>query len=56
MENFNKSMAEVKILIEGYAKKTENGWLASSTVTLVRSNDKNIIVDPGVTGRDYWPS
>lgn len=40
-------MAEVKILIEGYAKKIENGWLANSTVALIKSNDKNIIVDPG---------
>ncbi|MBU1877039.1 MBL fold metallo-hydrolase, partial [Patescibacteria group bacterium] len=40
-------MAKVKVLIRGYAKKIENGWLASSTVTLVQSNDKNIIVDPG---------
>lgn len=40
-------MAEVKILIEGYARKIETGWLASSTVTLVQSNNKKIIVDPG---------
>jgi glyoxylase-like metal-dependent hydrolase (beta-lactamase superfamily II) len=40
-------MAEVKVLIEGYAKQVKNGWLASSTVTLVKSNGKNIIVDPG---------
>ncbi len=40
-------MAEIKILIEGYAKKIDNGWLASSSVTLVKSNNKNIIADPG---------
>lgn len=40
-------MAEVKVLIEGYAKRIANGWLASSAVTLVRSNNKNIIIDPG---------
>ncbi len=40
-------MIKVKVLIEGYAKEIKNGWLASSTVTLVKSNDKNIIVDPG---------
>ncbi len=50
-------MPEIKILIEGYAKQIANGWLASSTVTLVRSATrlrqgfgvakKNIIVDPG---------
>jgi len=38
---------KIKVLIEGYAKEIENGWLASSTTTLVQSNDKNIIVDPG---------
>lgn len=40
-------MAEIKILIEGYAKQIEGGWLASSTVVLVRTNNTNIIVDPG---------
>lgn len=40
-------MAKVKVLIEGYAKPIENGWIASSTVTLVESNNKKIIVDPG---------
>lgn len=40
-------MNRVTVLIEGYAKEIENGWLASSTVTLVESNDKKIIVDPG---------
>ena len=40
-------MAEVKVLIEGYAKEIENGWLASSTTTLIKINGKNIIVDPG---------
>jgi glyoxylase-like metal-dependent hydrolase (beta-lactamase superfamily II) len=40
-------MTKIEILIEGYAKKLENGWLASSTVTLIESNGKKIIVDPG---------
>lgn len=40
-------MAEVKVLIEGYARLIKNGWKASSTVTLVKSNGKNVIVDPG---------
>ena len=40
-------MNQVRVLIEGYAKKITNGWLASSTVTLVKSNGKNIIIDPG---------
>jgi glyoxylase-like metal-dependent hydrolase (beta-lactamase superfamily II) len=40
-------MNEVKVLIEGYAKQLKNGWTASSTTTLIKSNGKNIIVDPG---------
>lgn len=40
-------MAEVKILIEGYAKPLKNGWLANSSVVLIKSNGKNIIADPG---------
>lgn len=40
-------MPEIKILIEGYAKQIEGGWLASSNITLVKSSGKNIVVDPG---------
>lgn len=40
-------MAKVKVLIEGYAKKTKTGWIASSTTTLVQEKGLNIIVDPG---------
>jgi len=40
-------MNKVKVLIEGYARQIENGCIASSTTTLVQTNDKNIIVDPG---------
>ena len=40
-------MAIVKILIEGYARKLNNGWVASSTVCLIKSNGKKIITDPG---------
>jgi glyoxylase-like metal-dependent hydrolase (beta-lactamase superfamily II) len=40
-------MNKVKVLTQGYAKEIDNGWLASSTVTLIQSNAKNIIVDPG---------
>ncbi|MBU4000152.1 MBL fold metallo-hydrolase [Patescibacteria group bacterium] len=43
-------MSEIKILIEGYAKQIANGWLASSTVTLIKASNKNIIVDPGCNG------
>ncbi len=41
-------MANIKILIEGYARKLENGWQASSTVCLITSDaGKKIISDPG---------
>lgn len=40
-------MAEIKILIEGYCKKLDSGWVASSTVCLITSNGKKIITDPG---------
>jgi glyoxylase-like metal-dependent hydrolase (beta-lactamase superfamily II) len=40
-------MSEVKVLIEGYAREVKGGWIASSTVTLIKDNKKNIIVDPG---------
>lgn len=40
-------MAEVKVLIRGYAKQIGDGWLASSAVVLVQSNNKKVIVDPG---------
>ncbi|MFH0928919.1 MAG: MBL fold metallo-hydrolase [Candidatus Aenigmatarchaeota archaeon] len=40
-------MAEVKVLVEGYAKETEEGWKASSTTTLIKDNGINVIVDPG---------
>lgn len=42
-----RTIAEIRVLAEGYAKETKTGWIASSTVTLVKSNGKNIIVDPG---------
>lgn len=40
-------MNKIRVLIQGYAKQIESGWLASSAVSLVQSNNKNIIVDPG---------
>src|SRR3989338_4325534 len=40
-------MAEVTVLVEGYAKKLENGWIASSTTCLITTGDKKIISDPG---------
>ncbi len=41
-------MVEVKILVEGYAKEENGAELASSTATLIRDNNLNIIVDPGM--------
>jgi len=41
-------MTEVKILIEGYAKEENGVELASSSVVLLRENDLNIIIDPGM--------
>ncbi len=40
-------MAEVKVLIEGYAKQLADGWVASSTTCLVTAGGKKIITDPG---------
>ncbi len=47
-------MAQIKILFEGYAKKTEDGWVANSTCCLIESGGppaeragKKIITDPG---------
>ena len=40
-------MNQIKILIEGYASEMESGWVASSSVTLVKAGEKNIIVDTG---------
>lgn len=40
-------MAQVKILIEGYAQKHAKGWKASSTTCLITTGSKKIITDPG---------
>lgn len=40
-------MTKVKVLIDGYAEKLEDGWKVNPTVTLVQKNDKNLVVDPG---------
>ncbi|MFC1626918.1 MBL fold metallo-hydrolase, partial [Patescibacteria group bacterium] len=40
-------MTKVKVLIEGYAKKLKNGFVASSTCCLINTEDKKIITDPG---------
>ncbi len=41
-------MAEVKVLIEGYAREEEDSEFASSTTTLIKESELNIIVDPGM--------
>lgn len=41
-------MNTIDILIEGYAKVTATGWIASGTTTLITTeSDLKIIVDPG---------
>lgn len=40
-------MAEVKVLVEGYAKQLKKGWKASSTTCLIKSGENLIITDPG---------
>lgn len=41
-------MTKVKVLVEGYAKQTENGWVASATVCLITTEkNQKIITDPG---------
>jgi glyoxylase-like metal-dependent hydrolase (beta-lactamase superfamily II) len=41
-------MAEVKILIQGYAREEGGVELASSTATLIKDNGVRVIVDPGM--------
>lgn len=41
-------MAEIKVLIEGYAREEGGVEAASCTTTLIKENDLNIIVDPGM--------
>jgi glyoxylase-like metal-dependent hydrolase (beta-lactamase superfamily II) len=43
-------MNKVKVLIEGYAHKGKDGsYIASPTTTLIETNNKKILVDPGVS-------
>lgn len=49
-------MNEFKILIEGYARTAKTGWIANSTVVLIKSNSKNIIVDPGFDRKELLDS
>jgi len=44
-------MTKVDVLINGYAKKTKNGWKASSTIILIEDRGKRILIDPGANKR-----
>ncbi len=41
-------MNKVKVLIQGYAREENNAEFASSTATLIKEGNLNIIVDPGM--------
>ncbi|MBU4369458.1 MBL fold metallo-hydrolase [Patescibacteria group bacterium] len=41
-------MTEIKILIKGYAREKNGDEYASSTAVLIKTKNKNIIVDPGI--------
>ena len=41
-------MVEVKVLVGGYAKEKDGNEFASSTTTLIKDNNLNIIIDPGM--------
>ena len=40
-------LAEVDILVEGYARRQDGDWYASPATVLIRDNGHNVIVDPG---------
>jgi glyoxylase-like metal-dependent hydrolase (beta-lactamase superfamily II) len=43
----------VKVLVQGYAQQLAGGrWNATSTTTLVHSEGKNVIIDPGLFPKD----
>ena len=41
-------MDKIKVLVEGYAREEKGQEFASSTATLIQSDNLNIIVDPGM--------
>ena len=41
-------MAEIKVLIQGYVREEEGSEFASSTTSLIKESELNIIVDPGM--------
>ncbi|OGY93068.1 MAG: hypothetical protein A3H70_05515 [Candidatus Komeilibacteria bacterium RIFCSPLOWO2_02_FULL_48_11] len=40
-------MANIKLLIQGYARIAKNGFCASSATVLIRDSGKIVLVDPG---------
>jgi hypothetical protein len=46
-------MAKVKVLIEGYAKEPEKGWVASSTTCLITTENKKILQIRVATVKNY---
>ena len=40
-------MAELKIIVEGYAREEKGVMFASPTTVLIKDSNKNILVDPG---------
>lgn len=41
-------MSELKILIEGYARKERGGFAVSPSTVLIKESGKKILVDPGL--------
>src|SRR3989338_4936435 len=41
-------MNTIKIIVKGYSKEVNGGWIASSNTTLIKVGKINIIVDPGI--------
>jgi glyoxylase-like metal-dependent hydrolase (beta-lactamase superfamily II) len=41
-------MTTFKILVNGYARKTSDGWLATPNTILIEDSGKKILVDPGM--------
>lgn len=40
-------MAEIKILVEGYARDVKGTWFVSPNIVLIKENGINTLVDPG---------
>jgi glyoxylase-like metal-dependent hydrolase (beta-lactamase superfamily II) len=41
-------MNKVKVIVEGYAKENNGGWLATCNTTLIKTNGHSVLVDPGI--------